>query len=127
MGVSVLWHLFWFFAVTIVVTPPAERPKAMPRVTALGPVLDDAIFRTLVESRPEVSKAFYRQPADFSTATDVPTETLQHYAPGDVVSVPTGKKFSSALKDALAGSKISPELPPDMDVSSDAVPEEGDR
>ena len=110
MGVSVLWHLFWFFAITIVITPPAERPKAMPRVTALGPVLDDAIFRTLVESRPEVSKAFYRQPADFSTATDVPAQTLQRYEPGDVVSLPQGKRFTMLLKDVASGEKTSPEL-----------------
>jgi TonB family protein len=106
MAVSVLWHAFWFFSITIVVNAPARRPMVQPRIVSLGPVLDDAIFRTLVETRPEVSKAFYRQPADFSTATDVPTETLERFSPGDVVSVPKG--FQSRLREVVGGEKASP-------------------
>ena len=109
VSVSVLWHLFWFFAVTIVVTAPRQQPLAQPKIVSLGPVLDDAIFRTLVESRPEISKAFYRPPASFSAATEVPVETVERYAPGEVVSVPFGKKFFTTLKDALEEDKASPD------------------
>ena len=104
--VSVLWHLFWFFSVTIVVAPPRKNPVMQPTVVALGPVLDDAIFKTLVETRPEISKAFYRPPADFATATEVPPQTIERYIPGDVVSVPTGKKFYDSLKDRVGGTKV---------------------
>ena len=107
--VSVLWHLFWFFSVTIVVAPPRKMPHAMPNIVSLGPVLDDAIFKTLVETRPEISKAFYRQTADFSTSTEVPAETVERYASGDVVSVPRGKKFTETLKDAVSGEKAEPD------------------
>jgi TonB family protein len=110
--VSVLWHLFWFFSVTMVVTPPKKQPRALPKVMALGPVLNDAIFKTLVETRPEISKAFYRQPADILQATDVPAQSVERYAPGDVVSVPLGRKFSGALRELVGGSKAAPDIEP---------------
>ena len=108
--VSLFWHLFWFFSVTIVVSPPRTPHKAEPVIVSLGPVLSDAIFKTLVESRPEISKAFYRQPADFSSATQAPAQTLERYTPGEVVSVPQGgRKFTGLLKERLGGSKVSPD------------------
>ena len=107
--VSLLWHLFWFFSVTIVVASPKKTPGAQPKIVSLGPVLNDAIFKTLVESRPEISRAFYRPPADFSSATQAPVEVIERYAPGDVVSVPLGKKFMNTVKDLLGGQKVSPD------------------
>jgi hypothetical protein len=109
LAVSVLWHLLWFFLVTIVVQVPKKKSGNQPVIVSFGPVLDDIIFKTLVETRPEISKAFYRQPADFSSATDVPTETVERYSTGDVISVPSGKKFMAALKNLVGGGKISPE------------------
>lgn len=107
--VSILWHLLWFFAVTIVVTPPAKKPLGQPRVVVLGAVLDDAIFRTLVESRPEISKAFYRPPDEFNDALGVPAQAVERYAPGDVVSVPAGRQFFESLKEEIDGEKASPD------------------
>ena len=118
--VSLLWHLFWFFSLTIVVAPPRKSPRVQPTIVALGPVLSDAIFKTLVESRPEISKAFYRQPADFSSATEAPVETVPRYAPGDVVSVPQGKKFMGSMKASVSGTKSSPDAGLPMLVSDDA-------
>ena len=80
-----------------------------PQIVSLGPILNDAIFKTLVESRPEISKAFYRPSASFSSATEAPARTFERYAPGDVVSVPLGKKFMGTLKDLVSGGKASPE------------------
>ena len=107
--VSVLWHLFWFLSVTIVVAPPKKAPGVQTTIVSLGPVLSDAIFKTLVENRPEISRAFYRQPADFSSATEAPVATVERYEPGDVVSVPQGKKFMELMKDRVGGSKVSPD------------------
>ena len=121
--VSVLWHLLWFFAITIVVTPPKQRPHPQPKVVVLGPVLDDAIFRTLVEARPEISKAFYRPPADFNTATSVPAQTIERYAPGDVISVPSGKRFFEPLKDEIGGTKAAAD---NSAPAPSSVPEEGE-
>lgn len=118
--VSFLWHLFWFFSVTIVVVPPKKAPRVQPVIVSLGPVLSDAIFKTLVESRPEISKAFYRQPADFSSATEAPVQTTERYSPGDVVSVPQGKRFLGALKVLVSGSKASPEAGLPILTSDDA-------
>ena len=103
--VSILWHLFWFFAVTIVVTPPKQALQRQPRVVSLGPVLNDAIFRTLVETRPEISKAFYRPSKEFNEVTDVPVENAGRYAAGDVVSIPAEKKIPSVLEDEIRGTK----------------------
>ena len=107
--VSVLWHLFWFLSVTITVAPPKQTPRTQTSIVSLGPVLSDAIFKTLVENRPEISKAFYRQPADFSSATEAPIKTVERYEPGDVVSVPQGKQFMALMKDRVGGSKTSPD------------------
>ena len=117
--VSVLWHLFWFFSVTIVVAPPRKKPLPPLKVVALGPVLADAIFKTLVDARPEISKAFYRQPADFSTATEVPEQSVERYAPGDVVSVPAGRKFESGLKNVVSGVKSQPDIVPPPELFPD--------
>ena len=114
LAVSLLWHLFWFFSVTIVVAPPRRTPMIQPQVVSLGPVLDDAIFKTLVDTRPEVSKAFYRPPADFSAATEAPAEAVGRYEPGDVVSVPSGNQFSSKLKELVGGDKAIPDFSDDF-------------
>ena len=107
--VSVLWHLFWFFSVSIVVTPPKKPFLAQTTTVALGPVLDDAIFKTLIDTRPEISKAFYRQPGDFVGATDIPPQSVERYAPGEVVSIPSGKKFSASLRERVSGTKAEME------------------
>jgi len=108
-SVSVLWHLFWFFSVTIVVTPAKIKSATQTKTVFLGPVLNDAIFRTLVESRPEVSKAFYRKLAEYEPATEVPTQTIERHASGDVTSLPEGKNFAQSLKALIGGSKSAPE------------------
>ncbi|HTL70009.1 MAG TPA: hypothetical protein VL404_01840, partial [Candidatus Eisenbacteria bacterium] len=48
VGLSLLWHFFWFFSITIVVSPPKPKNKPMVKIVSIGPVLDDSIFRTLV-------------------------------------------------------------------------------
>ncbi len=117
LTVSALWHLLWFLMVTIVVAPPRRKPQVQPAIVSLGPVLNDAIFKTLVETRPEISKAFYRQPQDIASATEAPAETLPRYEAGGVVSVPQGKGFVHSLKALVSGAKAEPEagLPTLMD------------
>lgn len=109
--VSLLWHFFWFFSITITVGPTAWDRRTKTRFVALGPVLDDTIFRTLVESRPQISKAFYRQLSDFEppepSASEIPA--IERYVQGNVVSVPFGKKFGATLKDFVDGDKPSPD------------------
>ena len=109
VAVSLLWHLFWFLTITIVVVPPRKAPRTQPLIVSLGPVLNDAIFKTLVESRPEISKAFYRQPADIASATEAPVETVPRYDPGDVISVPQGRRFIGSMKELVSGTKAAPE------------------
>ncbi len=109
-AVSILWHLFWFFSVTIVVTPARGKPANQTKTVSLGPVLNDAIFRTLVESRPEASKAFYRQLSEFQSATEVPTQIIERHATvGDVASLPMGKDFAQSLRELIGGNKAMPE------------------
>ncbi len=88
VAVSVLWHLFWFFSVTIVVTPPNAKKPSPTKFVSIGPVLDDTIFETLVSSRPEYSKAFYRELSDFDAATELPAPAVERREIGDVTSLP---------------------------------------
>jgi hypothetical protein len=110
VGLSLLWHLFWFFSITITVSPPKSKVKTRPRIVSLGPALDDTIFRTLVETKPEFSKTFYRQMSEFAVPTEPAVKTIERHSPGDVVSVPMGKKFLTSLKDLVGGSKVSPDF-----------------
>lgn len=108
-AVSVLWHLFWFFSVTVVVSPRHKTDKPKPHLVSLGPVLDDAIFRSLVENRLETTPAYYR-PKLTGPATDLPAESAERHAPGDVVSVPFGESARNALAGLVSGSKAAPEF-----------------
>ncbi len=110
--ISLFWHLFWFFSVTITVGPSARLAhRAKTRSVSLGAVLDDTIFKTLVENRPQVSMAFYRHMSDFTPAPAEPeAHTIQRHSPGDVVSIPLGKKFTNVLKEIISGDKPSPDF-----------------
>ena len=109
VAISVLWHLFWFFSVTIVVNPHKRRLKQQPVVVSLGPVLDDTIFRTLVEARPQVSQAFYRRLSDFSGPVELEVKTLARPSPGEVVGLPFGKRVWESVRGVASGSKIGAE------------------
>ena len=106
---SVAWHCFWFFSVTITVNPLERHFKPKPGIVSLGPVLDDAIFRTLAATKPQLSQTFYRRLSDFSPAVELKTQPLERHSPGDIVSVPFGRKFFSPLKELVSGDKASPE------------------
>ena len=106
---SAAWHLFWFFTVTITVNPAKGHFKPRPGIVSLGPVLDDAIFRTLAATKPQLSQTFYRRLTDFSPPVELKPQTIERRSPGDVVSVPFGRKFSSPVRDLMSGDKASPE------------------
>lgn len=109
LGLSILWHAFWFFSLTISVNPNKKIIKSRPKIVSLGPVLDDKIFRTLIENKPELSTTFYRRLADFSSPVEIQTKTAERYTPGSVVSLPFGKKSWNRVRGLIAGSKVSPE------------------
>ena len=109
-AVSILWHFFWFFSFKIVVVTPRKAEKPRPYLVSLGPVMDDAIFKTLVDSRPELTQSFYRRSSDFSAAADLPPQTVQKHVSGEVVSVPFGKKFAQSLREIVGGVKTSPDF-----------------
>ena len=105
--VSFVWHFFWFFSVTITVGPDGRwSRRTESRSVSLGPVLDDTIFKTLIENRPQITETFYRHMSDFAPAPPEPEHpTLERTAPGGVVSVPFGKKFVTSLKEFMDGDK----------------------
>lgn len=110
MGItlSLAWHFFWFFALTITVSPEKIRHLARPRIVSLGSVLDDTMLRTLVDTRPQPSEAFYRHLTDFTPVTGVPLKTVGRVSPSDVVSLPYEKKLSAFFRNILSGEKTSP-------------------
>ncbi len=124
VSISVVWHLFWFFAVTIVVSPAKVKAKPLPRVVSLGAVLDDSIMRTLVETRPELSQTYYRPLGELPLPATPPAKTIERRAPGDVVSVPLGKRFLDSVKMLVGGDKSSPEFASRISLGyGDAAPE----
>ena len=104
-AISILWHLLWFISITIEVNQHAPKGGKRPEIVSLGAVLDDAIFKTLIESRTEFSKTYYRQPEEFAKETAVPQETSERYVAGDVVSMTANKAFVSSLKQRISGDK----------------------
>ena len=109
LGLSVLWHAFWFFSITISLSPNKILVKPRPRIVSLGPVLDDKMFRTLLETKPEYSQTFYRRLSDFSSPVEIQTKTVERYNRGSVVSLPLGKKTWNAVRGLIGGTKASPE------------------
>ncbi len=108
LAFSLLWHCFWFFSVSISVAvkkPAHPRPK----IVSLGPVLDDSIFRTLVETRPELSETFYRRLSDFSKQVDLEVKTMERLSPGEVVGLPLGRRMMSSIRSLVGGAKSSPD------------------
>ena len=101
LAVSILWHLFWFFAVTIIVAPVTHKPLPKTALISLGPVLDDALIKTLVDARPEYSKAFYRDLSGLDAATELPVQTLERHEAGDVTSIPVGGVIEKTDRDAF--------------------------
>ena len=102
---SLLWHFFWFFSIRIVVSAPQKAERSRPELVSLGPVIDDALFKTLVDTKSEASESFYRRPSDLAAAAELPAETAAPHEAGEVVSVPFGKKFFETLRHLVAGAK----------------------
>ena len=108
LAISLLWHFFWFFSITITVSPKKLSPRARPRIVSLGPVLDDAIFRALVQNKPQLSQTFYRHLSDYPALEDLKVRTIERHASGDVVSLPFGKRFINSLRGIIGGDKAEP-------------------
>lgn len=108
--VSLLWHFFWFFAIKIVVSTPRKVERPRPELVSLGPVVDDTIFKTLVDSRAQYTQSFYRRPADLAAAAELAPEPVTRTETGDVVSVPLGRKFLERLRYLVGGSKPEPDF-----------------
>ena len=109
LGLSIIWHLFWFSLVTVGMNPEKKIGKPKAKIVFLGPVLNDKIFRALVEKKPEFSKTFYQRLTDLASPIDIHTRTMERYSPSSVLSLPLGKKTSNTVRDLLGGVKASPE------------------
>jgi hypothetical protein len=46
---------------------------------------------------------------DFASPTDLAPKTAERYSAGDVVSVPTGKKFLLFMREVMSGEKNTPD------------------
>lgn len=120
LTLSGLWHLLWILTLNVTIQPPYTASRPRPEVVSLGPVLDDTIFRTLVEARPRYSEAFYRHLSDLSRTIEPEVQTTQRRQPGDVVSFVMGQRLFDSLRQAVGGSKFEREPAP---ASSAAGPE----
>jgi hypothetical protein len=109
ISLSVLWHLFWFFSLSITMGDH-KKPRVKSKLVSIGTVLDDSFFKTIVENRPQLSEAFYRAHSDLSPKLEPAPKMMEPYAAGDVVSVPFSRKFSDSLKEIIGGEKFSPDF-----------------
>ena len=105
IAITMLWHFFWFFAVTIDVKTPAAKSRQDFRVHFVGPVLSDDAFNMIVALKPELSQTRYHIPEDFTQNLEPATGSLDRRSPGDLVSVPMGRTTWSALRGTIQGEK----------------------
>lgn len=106
LAASLGWHLFWFCSLQIVVNSPPARLKIRPKIVSIGTVLDDTLFRTLVNERPEFSKSIYRRLSDYSPQADLPVKTMERQTTGEVVSLSSGGR-SGFLRRVVGGEKAT--------------------
>jgi len=98
---SVIWHLFWLFAISVSFGTGADK-AAQTRIHFIGPVLTDDAFNTLVAMKPELSETIYRAVDTLSEASLEPEiGALGYQSPGETIGVPTARTAWSILRGAL--------------------------
>ncbi len=112
LGLSVVWHLCWFSLITVGMNPDKKIVKQKAKIVFLGPVLNNNIFRTLVETKPELSKTVTRKLSEFSGLANIQTKTMERYSRNSVVSLPLGEKSSQAVRGLILGVKAAPDREP---------------
>jgi hypothetical protein len=103
--VSVLWHLFWFFVVTVKVQLPAATARSQMRIYFIGPVLNDDAFNLIVQEKPELSKTVYRNPSFEPESLEPSTSAMNRRRPGDLTSVPFGRNSWKSFGGVLSSTK----------------------
>jgi len=63
--ISTAWHLFWIFAVIVVVTPTVQPRDVYQEVDFLGPILEKTAFDIMVENVSPQSETLYARSALF--------------------------------------------------------------
>ena len=109
LGLSVIWHLLWFFLVTVSLNPDRSLSKPKAKIVFLGSVLNDTIFRTLVETKPELSHVVTRKLSEYTALVDVRSKTIDRYSRGSVVSLPLGEKSENVVRGLIRGTKMVPD------------------
>lgn len=107
LSLSIAWHLFWFSLVTIGVTPEKGVHRPGSKIVFLGSVLDDKIFRVLMQSKPDLPQGMSRKLSEFTAPIDIGTRTIERVAPGSVVSLPLGKRSKTTARLIITGAKPS--------------------
>ena len=74
----------------------------------VGPVLDEKIFRALVEKEPELSGALPRKFSERSLPADIQTKTAERYSRSSVVSLPLEKRSREEVNGFIGGTKATP-------------------
>ncbi|MBF0253534.1 MAG: hypothetical protein HQL11_00170 [Candidatus Omnitrophica bacterium] len=95
---ALLWHLVWFFGITIDVKPRPQKSLGDMKIYFLGPVLSDDAFNMIVLSKPEASQTVYRSADELSADLEPEAETLGRRETEDLVSVPSSRTVWGALR-----------------------------
>jgi len=110
LAISFFWHLFCFFAITIVIIPPDVKTRGFSNISFLGAILDEDSFRRDVgawQPKPEVT---YSRPKRFSLSIkpDRPADKIEVAIEKDYLL--NKKPYKDSVGEVLKAEKIRPPL-----------------
>jgi TonB family protein len=120
--ISFLWHLFWFFAITIVVVPIGSGPQKLSDVSFLGSILDEDSFHSEFRTRRDYSFSRGKDSNRLFFQDKSSIFPQQPQTGPDRVSIPKEQSRKISITDILDVEKRPPTL-----IGKEAVPQTGSK
>ena len=112
IAISLAWHLFWVFGVTVIVAPAKTGAVKFSKVSFLGPILERGALEVRV-ARGERTFLEKRYLAQISRMAPVIDEAGWYIRPEDLIEKDihalNGPAVVKAVKEALSASKLEPD------------------
>jgi len=105
---SSLWHLFWIFAVIIVVTPTVQPSTIYQEVGFLGPILEKTAFDFMLEGIVPQAETLYARDVAFIDNVYLKPKGPKRKVLKEVIPKIKKENFSFVLEKYLKGSKEIP-------------------
>ncbi len=108
LAASLVWHFFWFFAITVDITPIEVWTERSTGIHFIGPVLSDEWFELVLESKPAMSQTIYRPYEELAEPLEPERPVLEKDLPRDLVSIPMSQRQRASLQGLLRTEKKFP-------------------